>query len=141
MSGPATISKGSSGSDVKLCQTLLNQHGFRTTVDGVFGSETDAKVRAFQASRRLVSDGEVGPSTWAALQSTVKAPGPFPQILQHAVSLGHQVPWVGDYHLWLFGIRSPNRQANVFDDIIGAAYTVNGMWKVSEWPGTVDPGT
>ena len=47
----------------------------------------------------------------------------------------------GDYHLNLFGIRSPNTTANSFDDILGCAYTENGLWKVHYWPGTCDPGT
>ena len=49
--------------------------------------------------------------------------------------------WEGDFHLNLFGIRSPTRESNKFDDMLGCAYTENGIWKVHHWPGTTDPGT
>jgi putative chitinase len=36
-------------------------------VDGIFGDDTEAAIRAFQQRRGLVEDGKVGPTTWAAL--------------------------------------------------------------------------
>ena len=38
--------------------------------DGVYGPITEARVRAFQRSNRLVPDGIVGPKTWSALDAT-----------------------------------------------------------------------
>ena len=43
--------------------------GEPVSVDGIFGPETDAAVRAYQDSRGLDVDGAVGPETWGALQS------------------------------------------------------------------------
>jgi peptidoglycan hydrolase-like protein with peptidoglycan-binding domain len=57
---------------VRSLQYLLNAHGARITVDGRFGSATDAAVRAFQRSRGLVVDGIMGPATWSSVIVTVK---------------------------------------------------------------------
>jgi hypothetical protein len=46
------------------------QHLLGIGADGVFGSETEQAVRAFQASRNLVVDGIVGSHTWGALTAS-----------------------------------------------------------------------
>ncbi|HEY6309142.1 MAG TPA: peptidoglycan-binding protein [Candidatus Angelobacter sp.] len=56
--------------DVKELQADLNQFGFNIQVDGLFGSETDARVRQFQVDQNLTEDGIVGPQTWATLEGT-----------------------------------------------------------------------
>ncbi|MFD6280072.1 peptidoglycan-binding protein [Streptomyces sp. NPDC060209] len=67
--------KGSTGSQVKALQTLLNQQGYEAgTADGVFGSATESAVRAFQTARGLGADGMVGPKTWTALLSAGTTP-------------------------------------------------------------------
>jgi peptidoglycan hydrolase-like protein with peptidoglycan-binding domain len=59
------LSAGSEGRQVQLLQKALGS----IKVDGVFGPETEAAVRSFQASRSLSVDGVVGPLTGAALRS------------------------------------------------------------------------
>lgn len=140
-----TLRKGDRGDEVKRVQILLTEQGYPCSPDGHFGGRTEAKVMQFQRDRGLGADGVVGPITWAALTTATKVdpqpPSPLPPVLVHLQSLGHRVVWRGDFHLNLFGIRSSNRQANSFDDILGCAYTVRGMWRVHYWPGTCDPGT
>lgn len=60
------------GTNVRKIQYLLRQRGFSLTVDGIFGPQTDDRVRKFQGSNQLVVDGIVGPKTWSKLIVQVK---------------------------------------------------------------------
>jgi len=60
------LTNGSEGRQVQLLQQALG--GIK--VDGIFGPETEAAVRSFQASHGLTVDGIVGPLTSAALRTT-----------------------------------------------------------------------
>jgi hypothetical protein len=62
------LRRSATGGDVKLAQEMLG-----ILADGKFGKMTEAAVRAFQLAHDLVSDGIVGPKTWAALD-VVAAP-------------------------------------------------------------------
>lgn len=57
------LKKGCKGADVKELQKTLG--GLK--VDGIFGSKTLEKVKAFQKSKKLVADGKVGKNTAHAL--------------------------------------------------------------------------
>lgn len=65
------LRRGSSGPDVVVLQVALNRIAQNypaipkiATVDGIFGSRTEATVRAFQQIFGLTPDGIVGPGTW-----------------------------------------------------------------------------
>ncbi|MFF9603283.1 peptidoglycan-binding protein [Streptomyces sp. NPDC014684] len=68
-----TVKSGQRGVDVATVQLLLTARGYALTADGVFGSGTAAKVKAFQRAKHLTADGIVGPNTWAKLVMTVKS--------------------------------------------------------------------
>jgi peptidoglycan hydrolase-like protein with peptidoglycan-binding domain len=59
-----TLSEGSEGRPVELLQRALGS----IKVDGIFGPETEAAVRTFQASAGLAVDGIAGPATTSALR-------------------------------------------------------------------------
>ncbi|WHY95224.1 L,D-transpeptidase family protein [Peribacillus simplex] len=64
----ASLKKGSSGPQVIELQKRLTKLGFSTKgVDGSFGKNTEAAVKKFQKSKKLTSDGVVGPKTKKAL--------------------------------------------------------------------------
>jgi len=76
----STLRRGSKGSEVKALQQYLNQLGYNCgTPDGIFGTKTEAAVKAFQKAKGLTADGIVGPKTRAALNgSGSSAPAPDP---------------------------------------------------------------
>ena len=68
------LRRGSSGPNVVVVQVELNRIAQNypaipklTTVDGIYGSRTEASVRAFQQVFGLSPDGIVGKATWYAL--------------------------------------------------------------------------
>jgi hypothetical protein len=66
------VKNGADGHPVKTLQYLLRARGHSVAVDGVFGPQTEAAVKAFQGSKGLTADGIVGPVTWPALVVQVK---------------------------------------------------------------------
>lgn len=63
---------GSKGTDVKLLQAMLQKAGFDPKgVDGIYGPNTAAAVKAFQASVGMTQTGEVANDMLAALGSIV----------------------------------------------------------------------
>ena len=68
------LRRGSSGPNVVVIQTALNRIAQNypaipkiPTIDGVFGSRTEASLVAFQRIFGLSPDGIVGPATWYAI--------------------------------------------------------------------------
>jgi peptidoglycan hydrolase-like protein with peptidoglycan-binding domain len=82
-----TLAEGASGDVVRSLQQVLTTGAcglWETTpqgVDGVFGPNTAASVRAFQTWARLQADGIVGQRTWDAATS-----------LEFVVGLQHVTP-------------------------------------------------
>ncbi|MFF2457043.1 L,D-transpeptidase family protein [Peribacillus simplex] len=63
-----SLKKGSSGPQVIELQKRLTKLGYSTKgVDGSFGKNTEVAVKKFQKSKKLTSDGVVGPKTKKAL--------------------------------------------------------------------------
>ena len=63
-----TVRRGDKGTHVKVLQFLLNENGFDAgKVDGIFGSNTEKAVKAYQKQKRLSADGICGRNTWAKL--------------------------------------------------------------------------
>ena len=64
----ATYQRGSSGTVVSQIQTKLKNWGYYNgSVDGVYGSATEAAVKSFQRKNGLTVDGRAGPQTLQAM--------------------------------------------------------------------------
>jgi peptidoglycan hydrolase-like protein with peptidoglycan-binding domain len=67
------VKRGSRGRAVVALKKRLRAHGFWKLVWGFtsgFGPITESAVRRYQAANGLTVDGQVGPQTWASLNST-----------------------------------------------------------------------
>jgi peptidoglycan hydrolase-like protein with peptidoglycan-binding domain len=61
------VKRGAKNHPVRTLQYLLRARGHGVTVDGDFGPNTEAAVRAFQQDQFLAIDGVVGPNSWRTL--------------------------------------------------------------------------
>ncbi|WP_052441058.1 C40 family peptidase [Streptacidiphilus anmyonensis] len=72
---PANMTGTEDDGCVTELQDLLNAHGAHLSVDGDFGNDTLAAVKAFQSSHGLGVDGQVGPLTKDALYGSSAVTG------------------------------------------------------------------
>lgn len=64
------LRQGSTGDEVKQLQTLLTNSGYDTGgVDSIFGKNTAAALKSYQAANGLTADAVAGDLTWAKLNS------------------------------------------------------------------------
>ncbi len=65
---PDVLRRGSKGRTVRILQTALEKSGFSPgAIDGLFGTKTQAAVKAFQAANEMNETGVVDYATWTAL--------------------------------------------------------------------------
>lgn len=84
---------GSLGNDVEILQTRLNRISANypsipkiAAVDGIFGSQTDNAVRAFQQVFGLEEDGIVGPATWYEVRQKYNAVKRLNELLSEGIN-------------------------------------------------------
>jgi peptidoglycan hydrolase-like protein with peptidoglycan-binding domain len=67
------VKQGAEGNRARTIQYLLNERGYKVTIDSKFGPDTTAKVKDFQKAKGITpADGIVGDKTWPKLIITVK---------------------------------------------------------------------
>jgi hypothetical protein len=65
----------------------------------------------------------------------------LPLLLEYVEALGHAVFTNGTYNLNIIGIRTPDDDANKFNDRLCVVYKDELGWVTRTWPITTDPGT
>jgi peptidoglycan hydrolase-like protein with peptidoglycan-binding domain len=126
---------------VRSLQYLLNAHGAKLAVNGVFGAKTKAAVVAFQRAHHLTPDGVAGAATWKALVVTVKrgSSGPAVRAVQDQANFrngktGHSLDVDGVFgpktRAWVIAF-----QRAVAHDIAG--FPVDGIVGQSTWQALV----
>jgi peptidoglycan hydrolase-like protein with peptidoglycan-binding domain len=101
---PGVLQRGTSGPHVCRVQDRLRElgHAIDRRPSCPFGPQTEAAVKAFQASRGLPVDGKVDRATWDALFTSARVgesttdPPPFPGIILERGSSGSDVCRVQD---------------------------------------------
>lgn len=64
---------GSEGSAVQTAEQDLQRLGYyKGDIDGIFGSELQGAVQAFQRAQGLSADGVIGPATWQRLAAALQ---------------------------------------------------------------------
>jgi hypothetical protein len=74
------LSLGDRGPEVGELQRQLNRVGLRVLVDDVFDARTREAVVAYQALRKLATDGRVGPVTMGEIKSELADTEPAPPL-------------------------------------------------------------
>ena len=96
---PSLLSVGSEGTGVLVLQYFLSYISRfvpgvpAPTLDGVYGSETESAVRAFQRTYGLTEDGVVGESTWQSIYNAYRG---LVASLPFAYTEGVTLPYPGD---------------------------------------------
>ena len=155
------LRRGSSGPNVVVVQVELNRISQNypaipklASVDGVFGSRTEASVRAFQQIFGLSADGVVGKATWYALVriytavtalSELRSQGQQFYAISWAYPNGLQQGSTGDkvrhlqYMLSVLSAYIPQIPSITVDGIFGSA-TRNAVLAAQRWFGLPETG-
>ena len=70
------LAQGMAGTDIEELQRDLNKIGHKVNVDGKYGADTEAAVRAVQAEAGIAEDGIRGEDTDAVIDALVDAASP-----------------------------------------------------------------
>ncbi|MEH1099530.1 peptidoglycan-binding domain-containing protein [Micromonospora sp. CPCC 205561] len=126
--GWPTTQRTNTGVNVYTVQHLLTARNHPTAIDGIFGADTEAKVRSFQAAAGIGTTGIVDPVTWAALVVTVRSGD-----TGHAVRAAQRQLDRRGYALTADGIFGPATDSATRDFQRQNGLTADGVVGVNSW--------
>ncbi|WP_067936413.1 GH25 family lysozyme [Alicyclobacillus kakegawensis] len=137
ISGHRTLYSGATGSDVKLCQRLFYRAGQHPgAIDGAYGPNTIAAVKAFQEEAKIDVDGICGPDTWNHLQKARQASRPLTTSGdkgQQVTDLQYLLAYYGHSPGNVDGVFGPKTEAAVKDFQRAKKLTVDGKVGPQTW--------
>jgi hypothetical protein len=117
------------GADVRAAQYLLTYRGYSVTIDGVFSSTMQSKVKSFQSANGLTADGIIGANTWTKLAPTVKRGDS-----NYAVrALQYQLNAKHSYGLAVDGVFGAGTESAVKNFQSHAGITADGIVGATTW--------
>lgn len=123
-----TTRRGDTGVNVYTVQHLLTARGYATTVDGIFGSGTESKVKSFQTAAGIAATGVVDATTWPALVTTVRSGD-----TGHAVRGAQRQLNKHAYGLVVDGVFGPGTDSAARDFQLQNKLTADGVIGQNTW--------
>jgi N-acetylmuramoyl-L-alanine amidase len=132
-----TLYWGTSGSDVRLLQSKLQQWGYyKGSVDGIYGRLTYQAIRLFQQRNGLRVDGLVGRSTYEALGIPYTTGAAAPAPAGAATTATRGVTRSNDERLLAQLVRA-EAEAEPYTGMVAVAAVVLNRVRSSRFPNTV----
>ncbi|MFI0793807.1 peptidoglycan-binding protein [Micromonospora rubida] len=123
-----TTQRTNTGVNVYTVQHLLTARGHATEIDGIFGGDTEAKVKSFQAAAGIGATGVVNATTWPALVTTVRS-----GVTSHAVRAAQRQLNRRGYVLVVDGVFGAGTDSATRDFQRQNGLTVDGVIGVNSW--------
>ncbi|WP_405110258.1 peptidoglycan-binding protein [Micromonospora sp. NBC_01405] len=123
-----TTQRTNTGVNVYTVQHLLTARGHATEIDGIFGGDTEAKVKSFQAAAGIGATGVVNATTWPALVTTVRSGGSGDAVRAAQRQLNRR-----GYVLVVDGVFGPGTDSATRDFQRQNGLTVDGVIGVNSW--------
>ena len=121
------LRRDSRGPQVQLLQLGLTRAGYAADTDGIFGENTEKRVREFQNAVDLSADGVAGTLTWNSLMPYIM--GYMMYTVRKGDSLYKIASQLGTS---IFALKTANPELDIYNLAIGSRIVVPFTFQVVE---------